>query len=62
MGVLVGFGNGKKSGLSDTNPGGLSNANDRGDKLDSDDSEVKKVRVGKPGFANGGVLKKAKSK
>lgn len=62
MGVCVDFGNGKKAGLSDDNPGGLSNAKDRGDKLDSDDSEVKKVRTGKPGFANGGILKKAKPK
>lgn len=62
MGTLVGFGNGKKSGLSDTNPGGVPNANDRGDKLDNDDSEAKKVRPGKAKFANGGSINSKKRK
>lgn len=61
MGVLVDFGNGKKKGLSDTNPGGTDEADEAGD-VDLDDPPVQKSRTGKPGFANGGVLKKAKRK
>lgn len=59
MGVLVDFGNGKKAGLSDSNPGGLPDTNDRGDKLDADDNQATKTRPGKPKFANGGFLKAA---